>query len=394
MATSRKQPAPSFHGTILLAVTALVLFLAGEAVLLASTDSGRFAAARWLRIGDEARVTQLVSKHVRRALDLAGVPADSVRETVLDGAGAGRPGVRWRVGLRPGSSTVQANYAITRILESQGAAVLSGREEVGAQGETRVTLVAGLPDRPTHEVVLVRPRIPSATEKAVQGARVAVVVFGFDDEDPPPAFLDLAAPFAVALPPGHSWSSAAFDRARRQRREVVLHLPLEPINYPSVDPGPGAVLVTMKPSRISGMVRAYLDQAAPVAAVANHMGSLATQDMSVMSAIFRDLAPRHVPFLEIAQAPGSVCRSLASSLGVSYAVPDAVIDREARGDRKALDRRWNAVLEQTRRRGHGIVWVRATGTTLAWLPGALEPKRLAKVDVVPLTALLRRPIAL
>jgi hypothetical protein len=394
MATSKSPP--PFRATILLAVTALVLFLAGEAVILGSTDSGRLAAARWLRLGDEAHVTRLVSRQVRRALDLAGVPADSVRETVLDAARPGRPRLRWRVGLGPGASTVQVNYAITRVLESQGAAVLSGREEPGAQGEARVTLLAGLPGRPTHEVVLVRPRLAQAAGRPAQGARLALVVFGFGDaEDLRDSFVDSRAPFALALPPGHAWSGEAFARARKKQREVVLHLPLEPINYPTVDPGPGAVLVTMKPSRISSLLRAYLDQAAPVAAVANHMGSLATQDMAVMSAIYGDLAPRHVPFLELSPAAGSVCRSLAPNLGVHYGAVDAVIDREARGsDPRALERRWAAVLEQTRRRGRGIVWIRASRTTLAWLPRALEPRRLGQVEIVPLATLLRKPAAL
>jgi polysaccharide deacetylase 2 family uncharacterized protein YibQ len=259
-----------------------------------------------------------------------------------------------------------------------------------------VVLVAGLPDRPTHEIELVRQRIAAAHEAPASGARVAVVVYGFgEDGELPAKFVDLSAPFAIALPPAHPWSHRLFEAARRGRREVVLHLPLEPINYPAVQPGPGALLVTMKPARISALLRAYLDQAAPVAAVANQMGSLATQDMTVMSAIYRDLGARHIPFMEVSPAPGSVCRSLASELGVAYSTPHDLIDFEARGPTtQALDRSWNRALEEARRRGQSVVWVRGTETTLAWLPSALSSKRLAKVEVVPLAALLQKPIAL
>ena len=55
----------------------------------------------------------------------------------------------------------------------------------------------------------------------------------------------------------------------------------------------------------------YLDEAGPVTAVANLMGSLATQDITVMRAVFRELERRQVPFLHVSPAVGAVCRSLA-----------------------------------------------------------------------------------
>src|SRR6185436_3905765 len=101
-------------------------------------------------------------------------------------------------------------------------------------------------------------------------------------------------------------------------------LPLEPINYPQISPGPGTILVTMKPAQVSSLVRRYLEQADPVAAVANHMGSLATQDMTVMNAVFGELKRAGAPFLHVRPAPGAVCKSLAADLGVPYDEPDAM----------------------------------------------------------------------
>jgi len=202
-------------------------------------------------------------------------------------------------------------------------------------------------------------------------------------------------PFAVALAPGASWSGDLFRAARRASREIVLHLPLEPINYPQVSPGPGTVLVTMKPAEITGLTRRYIDQAGPVAAVANHMGSLATQDMTVMSAVYQELKRRHLTFIHLTPVAGAVCRPLASQLGVMYEEPGAVLDGEARRpDAKALDRRWDEVLAACRERGTSIVWLRATPLARGWLQRATEPKRLQGVDLVPLSSLLRRPAAL
>src|SRR5262249_49938054 len=140
----------------------------------------------------------------------------------------------------------------------------------------------------------------------------------------------LPAPFAVAVVPGTRAGERTLLAARQRGRELVLHLPLEPLNYPRINPGPGTVLVSMPPGRISATVRRYLDQAGNVAAVANDMGSLATQDLTVMTAVYRELRRRRVPFLHVAPAAGAVCKSLAADLGVNYAEPDVVVDGEAR----------------------------------------------------------------
>jgi uncharacterized protein len=377
---------------VTLAVVTLVLFMAGEALILARSESGQMLVAKFLPFGDTARVTQLVGREVRRGLEAASIPRDSVRESVSE---TGPAPVRLRVGLRRDGSPLQVNYALTRSLAEHGGTIFSGREHTGSSGEEVVTLLAGVGRRTTHEVVLVRPPYRSE-QPGPCGARLAVVLFGFGDEpDLAPELFKQPMPFSVALAPAAPWSSTLFHAARDSRREVVLSLPLEPINYPQVSPGPGTIQVTMKPGRISGQVRHYLEQAEPVAAVANHMGSLATQDMTVMNAIYQELKRAGVPFLHVSPAPGAVCKSLAADLGLAYDEPDAILDREARNDGPAaLDRSWSDVLRQARRRGRMIVLVRVTPLTRKWLPQALSSARLGDVSVVPISSVLRTPTSL
>ena len=386
----RSSHSASHRGAFLLALFTLVLFGAGEALVLSRTDRGRLTAARYLHLGDPAWVTRLVGRQIHQGLDLAGIPADSVRESV-DSRGEA-PRVRWRVGLKPGASVLQTNYVITETVEGAGATVLSGREHPGKNGETVVELVVGLPRRPTHRIVLVRPRAASAAESA-RPTRLALVLYGFGDEPTRAAeFFALPQPFAVAIVPGSARSDSVFDAARARQREVILHLPLEPLNYPQVDPGPGTILVNMRPAKIESMVRRYLEHAGVVSAAANHMGSLATQDMTAMTAIYRELKRYDLPFLHVAPAAGSVCKPLAASLGVAYEEADAVLDAEAkRNDPQALNQRWNDMLKLARRRGSAVVLVRASPLVRRWLPAAVSAKRLEGVSIVPLSAILRKP---
>jgi polysaccharide deacetylase 2 family uncharacterized protein YibQ len=368
----------------------VALFLLGEAWLVARTDSGALSFARWTGLGDRARVTQVVGRQLRAGLDRAGVPADSIRE-----ARGGGARVQWRAGLPPDASLLQANFAVHRWLEDKGIEVLAGREHAGAHGESELTLVVGVHGRATHELTLSRPARTGARDEPTS-ARLAIVLYGFAT-DVELAHRTLAAPlpFAVAIPPGLPHSGSLFHSARESRREIVLHLPLEPINYPQVSPGPGAILVTMKPSQVASLTRRYLDQAQEVAAVANLMGSLATQDVTVMGAVYRELRRQRVPFLHVSPAAGSVCRTLAAELGVDYDEPDAVVDAESRQkDAKQLDQRWKEILDETRLTGHRIVLLRATPVSLGWLPRALDPQRLKGVRIVPLSSILSHPAVL
>jgi polysaccharide deacetylase 2 family uncharacterized protein YibQ len=378
-----------------LAALALALFIGGEAFLASRSGSWRDALSRFGGSDTAARQTMKVGREIKAGLTAVGVSADSIRDSVTEN---GPATVRWRVGLRPEASLIQANYAVSRRVQDVGGKVLGGRESRGPHGEATVTLLIASGGRPTHEIVLARmPRLEKGDEKPEPPeTRLAIVAYGFgDDVEAAKAFFALPGPFAVAIVPGARTSGPLFRAAHAASREVVLHLPLEPVNYPQLDPGPGTLLVTMKPARITGIVRRYLDEGQPVVAVANFMGSLATQDMAVMGAVYQELKRRHLPFVHVQPAAGAVCRPLAADVGVVYDEPGDVIDAEARmAKEKALDARWTAVLKEARARGRMAVWIRATPQTRAWLPRALAPKRLEGVSLVPFSSVIRRPATL
>jgi hypothetical protein len=387
-----KRRSPALPRTfIVLLFAALLLFLGGEGWMLARTGKGTVTLARW-GLTHPRRAVPIFAREIHAGLAAAGVVPDSVREIDTP---RGPAGVRWRVGLRPDVSLLQANYAVSRRIEQLGGVVLAGREADGPGGVSQLTLLLGFPKRPLHELVLVRG--PRRGEPALRPApRLALVLFGLgDDADEARRFLDLPVPFAVAIAPGSRASSAMFRAAHEKGREVVLHVPLEPVNYPALNPGPGTLLVTMKPDLATGTVRRWLDQAGPVVGVANHMGSLATQDMTLMGAVFRELQRRHLPFIHVQPTAGAVCRALAAEMGVVYDEPGAVLDLETRSkSTKRLDQRWSEILERARGRGRTMVWVRATPRTREWLRRATTAKRLGGVDLAPLSGVIRRPAVL
>jgi hypothetical protein len=57
--------------------------------------------------------------------------------------------------------------------------------------------------------------------------------------------LQIEAPIAVSILPHLSCSVLVAERANKAGREVLLHLPMEPYDYPGKCPGSGALFLQM-----------------------------------------------------------------------------------------------------------------------------------------------------
>lgn len=384
--SSKNGRAPLLLG--LLAVLALLLFGGGELYAFLRSDAGRFFLWKHARLGDRAHAVRIVGKHVRAGLAEAGVEAATVKEEAAGGDG---PALRWRVELPRGGSPTQVNFEVTRALEKLGAEVLSGREERGKDGGQVVTLRVGLPGRPTHELVVVRPGIEPGSEEEAE-TRVAIVLFGLaDDAASAKALLGRSEPFAIIAPAIGPEHGALLKLARESGRELVLQVPMEPEDYPRANPGPGTLLVNMPAGRIGKLTREYLEKAAPVAAVANLQGSFAAQDQPFMSAFYKELKREGLSFLHLSPPTRSVARQVAAQMGVAYDEPDAILDDEAAAKSpKALDRAWAAAIERAGSRHQAILLLRATPTSVKWAKESLTAKRLGRTRIVPLSSVLHR----
>lgn len=386
-----------------LAALALLMFAGGELFAFLSSDRGRVLLYRHLHVGERAHVVRLLGKSVLAGLREAGITPDDRQE----GAG-GSAAVRWAYRLDRSDSPMQANATITRAVERAGGVVLSGREAPFEGDGLAVTVRVGLPGFATHEVVLQRPgtrperpdgrRGPAgveADEPATERPAIALVLTGFgEDAAFDRAVLRRDLPFALALSAADESQAKLLQEARTGAHELVLLVPMEPERYPTQNPGPGTLLVSMGGGRIESMTRGYVKKAGRPVAVANFMGSMATQDEPFVRALYAALKKDGLGFLHLAPAPRSVCRELAASEGVAYDRPDALIEAETRkGREKALDAAWTELLDRATRRGEALVVMRATPTSLAWLDSALEEPGLARFRLVPPSRVLHRAAA-
>ena len=235
------------------------------------------------------------------------------------------------------------------------------------------------------------PAIRSTPEPAPPppGApRIAVIV---DDlggrRDVFDVLREIRRPLTVAVLPALPLSAAIARDAARAGMEVLLGLPMEPYRYPEVDPGPGALMMSMPPGEIQQLVGRHLEAVAPAVGVVNRMGSRLTEDRPRMRAVLEVLAARRLFLVDAYTSSQSVAFDEARDAGVRAARRQILVDH-ARGE--AGDRaRWDEVAGWAERRGEVIVVAHDHPLTVRLLKEYVPRWEARGLRLVPVSQLAR-----
>ena len=124
----------------------------------------------------------------------------------------------------------------------------------------------------------------------------------------------------------NSRNAAAFANQLSARGfEVLCHLPMEPDDFPHVSPGPGAVMTNMTDAEIVAATRRNVAAVPHARGVNNHMGSRATADRRVMTAVLGALPPG-MYFIDSRTTAASVGETLARQMSIRTAARNVFLD--------------------------------------------------------------------
>jgi polysaccharide deacetylase 2 family uncharacterized protein YibQ len=140
------------------------------------------------------------------------------------------------------------------------------------------------------------------------------------------AIMKLPAAVTLAFTPYGSDPGKLAERARAQRHEVLLQIPMEPFDYPDNDPGPQTLLTTLAPEQNLDRLYWHLSRFQGYAGIANFMGARFVVSDAVMQPIVREAAKRGLGYLDDGSAPRSVAASLATGQAMPFAKADLSID--------------------------------------------------------------------
>ncbi len=378
--------------------TVCIVVLAVAAVTLLALSRHQRGRVALLDLGAQ-RVFSEVQADVEREL------VSVLPDLAVDGDGI-------RCGLVPVADDPtwwELQERVSRAVAAAGASVLRGERLARPAGDATpgtgdtdlLRLDVGLPGQPTHALLLYRESRgrPAASWDdgtaagawaslaAARGqATVALIIddWGYNREEDAQGLLDLEAPLTLSVLPGLPYS-ARFAReatplvlpsdrrgptpaGRRvpalclgksgagspaRRREVILHLPMEPLGYPDPDPGPYALMTGMDQAAVAGLLDRALADLPGMRGLNNHMGSAATADTLVMAVLMAELRRRGFFFVDSQTSDRSVAHAEAARAGVPVLRNRIFLDHDE-PEPAVVRQRLATLVEAARTRGFAV----------------------------------------
>jgi hypothetical protein len=133
-------------------------------------------------------------------------------------------------------------------------------------------------------------------------------------------------PLTVSVLPHLNYSSQVAGQLHQQGCQILLHLPLEP--YEKFRLEQQTIMTSMDEKTIREIIKQDLINVPYVKGVSNHMGSKATQDLRIMTIVFKELKRRKLYFLDNIVSSKSACPDLARKMHLGLAKRDIFLDNK------------------------------------------------------------------
>jgi polysaccharide deacetylase 2 family uncharacterized protein YibQ len=134
--------------------------------------------------------------------------------------------------------------------------------------------------------------------------------------------------------------------------EIMVHIPMEPVDYPLIDPGPNALLLTDERLTVEHKIRMMISQNPYAVGANNHMGSRATQDAEMMLWTMSVLGQAGFYFIDSVTSPNTCAFNCALREKLPAARRDVFLDNV--DSYAAIDAQFEKLKQIAKERGTAI----------------------------------------
>ncbi len=229
----------------------------------------------------------------------------------------------------------------------------------------------------------------AAPAPSAGAARIAVVVggLGLSQSGTREAIERLPSSITLAFSPYGNSLNRWMTEARRAGHEVVLQLPMEPLGYPTIDPGPRTLIRAAQPGANLANLRWALGRMTNYPIVMNYLGAGMVTKAQPMEGILEEINKRGLAWFDDGTVKASVVPLLAKQKRIPNVRGTLTIDA-SRDDARIVASL--AALEQTaKRRGFAIGTASAFPTSVSLIAEWAAEAQRSGVAIVPLSALVK-----
>jgi uncharacterized protein len=176
------------------------------------------------------------------------------------------------------------------------------------------------------------------------------------------------------------------DAARRNGHEMIVHVPMEPVNT-KLDMGPNGLTTTQPRDEVLRRLDWDLGRFDGYVGINNHMGSRFTGDTQAMGWVMDELKSRGLMFLDSRTIGTSIGAKVAAADGVPFAERDVFLDDDQ--SEGAVEQRLKEVEAIARKKGTAIAIGHPHDPTIDALIGWIANLPQKGVVLVPLTDIVK-----
>lgn len=224
-----------------------------------------------------------------------------------------------------------------------------------------------------------------------RGARVAIVIGGLalSQTGTQAAIEKLPAEVTLAFAPQGNSIGRWMQAARRKGHEILMQAPLEPFDYPNVDPGRNTLTVDASAAENIDRLRWTLSRTTNYTGIMNYMGARFVADARAMEPVMAELGKRGLLYLDDGSTARSVAPELALEERVPFASGDTIIDAER--DRSAILKKLDQLEATARAKGFALGTGSAFDVTVDTVTSWVAEAKKRGIEIVPVSAVTVDP---
>ncbi|MDR6631591.1 polysaccharide deacetylase 2 family uncharacterized protein YibQ [Phyllobacterium sp. 1468] len=224
-----------------------------------------------------------------------------------------------------------------------------------------------------------------------RGARVAIVIggLGLSQTGSQQAIQTLPPEVTLAFSPEGNSLLRWMQAARQDGHEVLMQIPLEPYDYPRVNPGRNTLTVDASPAATLENLHRAMGRITNYTGVMNYMGAQFTAEPEAMTTVIQDIAKRGLLYLDDGTSARSKADSVAAQQGAPFAAADLLID--ASQDRGTILKKLDELERIARAKGTAIATGSAFDVTVEAVTSWANEAKARGIEIVPVSALVRDP---
>lgn len=224
-----------------------------------------------------------------------------------------------------------------------------------------------------------------------RGARVAIVIGGL-------AVSQTGTQQAInTLPPEVTLAFASqgnsigrwMTTARQRGHEILMQLPLEPFDYPNINPGQNTLTVDGAGAENAERLHWVLSRTTNYTGVVNYMGGRFVADQSAMQPLLEELGKRGLMFVDDGTSARSASQGVAAAAGTPFAAGDTIIDEVQ--DKGAILKKLDQLEATARAKGFALGSGSAFGVTVDAVTTWVNEARKRGIEIVPVSAVADDP---